>query len=415
MRTARVLGVLIASFVVFSCSSEPEGTAPPAGSEAWVGTTTTEGGVTRVVNESGSVWAGEARLVEEVSIGVEAGADEYMFGELRGVWATDDRIYVLDAQVPAVRVYDFDGVHLLDVGRGGQGPGEFDDPGGLAVTSAGDILVVESNTQVDVFGPDGVSKDTWNTGASFQIFGPEMVVLGADDVPWVPALDFVNRRSGYARLGPDHMAGEPSYPPDMEWESHCLTYERRGQENRYCGVPFQPFPANALLPDGSWAFGTTDKYAFQVNQADGTRLQIERAWDPVVVSPEEAADHKRRTTEIMRERIAADPGWIWNGPEIPDHKPAYLQLMADRNDRIWVLREQPSRLSTDCADGSPECWVPEGYWLDAFGADGRFLGSVTIERRPVFRPFIDGSTIVAIIMDEGGTIMVKGYRLEVSQ
>ena len=40
---------------------------------AWVGTTTTEGNVTTVVNESGSVWGGTATLVEEASIGVESG------------------------------------------------------------------------------------------------------------------------------------------------------------------------------------------------------------------------------------------------------------------------------------------------------------------------------------------------------
>jgi hypothetical protein len=41
----------------------------------WAGTITTEGDVTTVVNESGSVWGGTATLVEEASIGVDAGDD----------------------------------------------------------------------------------------------------------------------------------------------------------------------------------------------------------------------------------------------------------------------------------------------------------------------------------------------------
>ena len=52
--------------------------------------------MTTVVNESGSVWGGTARLVEEMSIGVDIGADEYMFGHVYSVAAHDDRIYVLD-------------------------------------------------------------------------------------------------------------------------------------------------------------------------------------------------------------------------------------------------------------------------------------------------------------------------------
>ncbi len=88
----------------------------------WVGTITTEGNVTTVVNESGSVWGGTATLVEEASIGVEAGADEYMLGGVSGIAAHEDRVYVVDSQVPAVRVYDLGGVYLRNLGGRGQGP-----------------------------------------------------------------------------------------------------------------------------------------------------------------------------------------------------------------------------------------------------------------------------------------------------
>ena len=73
--------------VLVACTS-PEPEANPDG--AWVGTITTEGTVTTVVNESGSVWGGVATLVEEASIGVETGADAYMFGGVTGVYATDE-------------------------------------------------------------------------------------------------------------------------------------------------------------------------------------------------------------------------------------------------------------------------------------------------------------------------------------
>ena len=60
--------VLIAA----ACSSG----IPAADSEGtWVGTITTEGNVTIVANESGSVWGGTATLVEELSVGVDPGAD----------------------------------------------------------------------------------------------------------------------------------------------------------------------------------------------------------------------------------------------------------------------------------------------------------------------------------------------------
>ncbi len=119
--------VLLAASVACSPGS------PAADSDGtWVGTITTEGNVTTVVNESGSVWGGTASLVEEASIGVESGPDEYLFGQIGGVWADEDRIYVADYQVPAVRVYDTSGQYLFDIGRRGQGPGEYEEPWSVA-------------------------------------------------------------------------------------------------------------------------------------------------------------------------------------------------------------------------------------------------------------------------------------------
>ncbi len=83
-------GILLA-ILVLAVACSPEAPEPNADG-TWVGTITTEGDVTTVVNESGSVWGGTATLVEEASIGVDAGADEYMLGQVMGLYATDDEI-----------------------------------------------------------------------------------------------------------------------------------------------------------------------------------------------------------------------------------------------------------------------------------------------------------------------------------
>ena len=85
----------VAFVLLLHCACTPGPFDPADG--PWQGKITTEGNVTTVVNESGSVWDGMERLVEEASIGVDVGADEYMFGRVAGVWVTDDRVLVLDA------------------------------------------------------------------------------------------------------------------------------------------------------------------------------------------------------------------------------------------------------------------------------------------------------------------------------
>jgi len=49
---------------------------------------------------AGSVWGGTATLVEEASIGVETGEAPYLLGTVSALSAHDDRIFLLDGQVP---------------------------------------------------------------------------------------------------------------------------------------------------------------------------------------------------------------------------------------------------------------------------------------------------------------------------
>ncbi len=155
MKRITCIGLLLA---LGACTpAEPE--ADNVGS--WVGTITTEGDVTTVINESGSVWGGTAKLVEEASIGVEAGADEYMFGQIDSVYATDERIYVVDSQVPAVRVYDHDGAFVRNIGGGGQGPGEYTFPTIVTVDKQGRVFVVANMRRINVYDATGEPTETW--------------------------------------------------------------------------------------------------------------------------------------------------------------------------------------------------------------------------------------------------------------
>ena len=103
MRRGTLLAILV---LAIACSPDAPQLDPGG---TWVGTITTEGNVTTVVNKSGSVWGGEAQLVEEMSIGVDIGEDEYMLGHIANIYATDELLYLTDTQEPSVRVYDTDG------------------------------------------------------------------------------------------------------------------------------------------------------------------------------------------------------------------------------------------------------------------------------------------------------------------
>jgi sugar lactone lactonase YvrE len=105
------------------------------------------------------------------------------------------------------------------------------------------------------------------------------------------------------------------------------------------------------------------------------------------------------------------------------HKPAFAQLVSAVSGEVWVLREGPSeRLEDGVEDpleagweGASENAAWRSRWIiDVFSPDGRYLGEVEAPQGiqpsgPRF--FVDDRTVVAVVEDVEGTIMVKRYRL----
>ena len=139
----------------------------------WMAVVDTLGNTTTVRTLEGSVWGGRAELVEIASIGSAEGEDPYLLGDVRGIAADSERIYVLDWQIFAVRVYDHQGVYLRDIGRQGQGPGEFRDPIAIGVYDEGDRLFVRDKVGglVHIYSKEGDFIDSYRASVSGSFYG----------------------------------------------------------------------------------------------------------------------------------------------------------------------------------------------------------------------------------------------------
>jgi hypothetical protein len=399
-----------------ACSAQEEG-AEAAGS--WVGTITTEGNVTTVVNESGSVWGGAARLVEEASIGVDAGEDAYMLGRVLGVVASADRIYVLDSQIPTVRAYDLAGSHVMDIGGPGGGPGEFDGPDYLSIGPDGAIYVRTGvQGRLTIFEPDGRLRDTWRYEGPTMSGRPTLVTdAGAVYLPGYVSADGdpATRRSALIRAGADgadSADGETIMEPESEGPAGQLVAQGDGPTLRM-PVPFAPQMEWAVATSGAIIAGTSDDYSFEIRRPGGAMTRVRKGWEPVAVAADEIEWERQQVFEVMRRFY---PDWAWAGPEVPTTKPAFVELQVDRDGRVWVYRGGPSAYNPACDDPEPprgtDCWIAETI-VDVFDPDGRYLGVVdmpaALGRFPP--PFIRGDMVVGVVEDEVGTIMVKRYRL----
>jgi hypothetical protein len=308
------------------------------------------------------VHAGVATLVPEMKIGVADGATEYMFGEVGDIAVgRDGSIYVLDNKVPSIRQFDGKGAYVRTLGRKGQGPGEYESPGGIAVHPDGRVLLWDAgNWRVNVYAPTGEPAAHWpiasglprgGTGAADRavIADATGVVLVRRTIPTAgqmrPVTVWLRLRADGALIDTVRQPASPSpYRP----------LEARGPSSGVSmGVPFVPSQIWLWSPLGYLVTAYPSTYAVDLRipiarpETAGARgpsdpptwtpndpvVSIRRDVRAVPITAADAGAERKRVEQSMR-RI--DPSWTWTGPDIPKFKPAYESLIIGSDGRIWV-------------------------------------------------------------------------------
>ena len=397
-----------------SCGTRGEGA--PQG--PWESIRESAGDTVVVRTVSGSVWGASARLVQELELGVVDGDPALMFGQIAGLAVgPDGSIYVLDRQVPEVRVFAPDGTHRLTLGRPGQGPGELRQPdGGLAVLDDGRVLVRDpGNARIQVFAADGSPAAQWPHRGGFFTSNPLWVDRQQNVYTQIlidPEVDVGDWRMGLVRISPGGAPLDTLPVPRSTFEVPSLEARVEGGSSRM-SVPFSPSESWAFHPDGFFVHGVSSAYRFTLLRPDAP-LQIQRVTAPVRVLRGEREEETVRVTESLRR---TDPNWRWSGPDIPGTKPAYRGLYVGRDGRVWVMLHQPGIEGDDPAYDPNNPNSIEDRWkeplaFDVYEADGRYLGQVTGPMGLGLFVF-DGDKVWAVSRDGIGVQRVVRFRLEV--
>jgi hypothetical protein len=401
-----------------ACGGAPEGERGATVQRDSIGDTL----VVRTV--AGSAWGGTGQLVPEVAIGVLDGPEELIFGGVGALAVSPDgRIYALDRQIPAVRVFDSTGAYQMTLGRSGGGPGEFGSPdGGMAILSDGRLAVRDpGNARLQLFDPNGEPSETWPVIAGgFSTSSP--MHRGRGDTLLTPVLidreaDVTEWRSGLQRISPAGAIIDTLPYPESGYETQTIEARVEGEGGTSVsmnGVPFAPDDEAAFHPDGFFVVGISDRYAVTLLRPGGY-LRIEREVEPTPVSPGEKREEEAAATRNMR---ATDPNWRWNGPGIPDRKPYFEQIFPAEDGRIWLLVELEG-VEQDDPDFDPSDpdavenrWRPRQVF-DVFERDGTYLGRVDVpDDFSLFpTPVIRDDRIWAVTRDDLGVQRVVRYRL----
>lgn len=377
---------------------------------AWEAVRDTVGDTILVRTVGGSVW-GEARLVEEVRIGRLDGPDEYTFGQLAAIAAgPDGNVYALDRQGPVLRAYSADGTYLRDLGRPGEGPGELKQvDSGLSFLPDGRLLVRDpGNARITVFGPDGEYETEWRIRGSSFTSTP--LYVDRDGNTYVQQFEYDPEGSRYSLevRAPDGTIRDTVAMPEPEDVPRLVATREGpgGTSSSSRNVPFWPTRSTSLSIDGEVIVGRSGPYEIEIPRESGGVLRIQKDYEPVAVLPGERENMRERTVHSMR---GTDPGWDWDGPAIPDTKPAFRNFFVDHDGRVWVhlysdAEPIPEAEIVEPEPGSNE--MPPLRWrepnrFDVFEPDGTYLGRLEAPTGFTYypQPSIRGDTMWAVVRD----------------
>jgi len=273
------------------------------------------------------------------------------------------------------------------LGHKGQGPGEFLVAAGLAVGPAGEVALADLRTRrFTVWEADGTLR------GSTQLAGMPVDLLWSGHAPIAGVVSFgatVMIRFGPVRLGETGLGtpiGEFPDPPIAEYATALS-----------CGTC-----RHALTPDGHLLVAAPDTF-YRVAELDATG-KVARTWRRSEVG---AGLRTEEELTALRNRLAAGPGggrplpgmearFRAPGDEALKYRPRFQGIGMDDKGRLLAL-------VSSAGSNRPV--------LDVFGADGRFLGSVPLERD--FQALtVLGNRMAALSETADGTPAILVYRIE---
>ena len=263
------------------------------------------------------------------TIGTEFGDDSSVFAFLVSCGYTPEgNIAVLDAQKNLLQIFDPSGVELMQVGRSGQGPGEYQMPLGLAITGTGYVVSDLASGKMILFDSEGLLIDEINDFGMMppaQIFG----TTGENYLAQHLLLDLEAEDGPTAEIA--FVAFGDSSEPETVFESYPLDMQggmvRAGTQIICAGG----LNGEAILVEQSDSLFRLVAYS-----AEGDQLfQIEEQWERIPLTDEELAeDQLSISMMITEEGTSIDRS---REPRTDEYRTIADGVGVDYQGRIWVL------------------------------------------------------------------------------
>jgi len=363
---------------------------------------------------------------ELYSVGSIYGDEWETFSRVAGVaFDAEGNLYILDADNYRVVKVGSDGRLLMEMGRGGEGPGEFGMPMTFSVTHEGEVRVFDLGKQgFTLFNPDGSFKTTVPMGGGGGMFVPTggllphpgggMVSGGAGGIRISIGSGGDQADANVRHLNLFELKNEVETTSIYQgWNPSAAGASERPQTMsagaiRLSAPPLRAFDPELMagvLPDGRIALVDSTTYEVKLLELDrGVVQRLRRPFSPRSVTRRDQEEERNRRMEELAERAESGGGgafYVMGGDgggrtgrvaapditammegriqsmEFGEEMPALVGLVTDWAGHLWVERTG-ARVGEE---GPIDVLSGEGSYLgtlapgdfeipDAFGPDG---------------------------------------------
>ena len=365
----KVKSISIALFIIFlivdiSCTqNEAE----------WKGTIEEEDGVTIVKNPKEPMFQGSIfKLEEDLSIGQIEGKEEYMFEFLWEILVDEkENIYAINltGRESQIRVFDRLGKYIRNIGRMGQGPGEFTSASHLQITPNNELMVIDTNSsKLSFFSLDGdYLRNTPYLGVRVS-----NVQINSDGNYFFYSVE----RQGQGIPGSVYFANKLElFGSDFNFIKLIVKDEFRNGDGAIAPPwMFIRFPSTDLAMGGF-----SESYEFHTYDLNGHLVQkISRDFDPVEIN--EYEKEKRDWTRAKG---------------LPKYFPAFNDFSIDEDGRIYVQTFEREM-------------EKDKFYFDVFDSEGKYIAKIPLNSLPKF--WKSGKMYTAE-EDENGYQYIKRYKV----
>jgi hypothetical protein len=348
----------------------------------WKGTIDIEDGVTVVKNPKEPIYKEPVlELQEDLTVKGSEDIEEQMFQNINTLGIDDKgNFYILDELAGNIKVFDHKGDFLKNIGKKGQGPGEFGMPISLAITPNQNIIVNDmGQRKILFFDKEGNYLKQFSIADKFLFFGP-MVTSTGDLI----ASHTIPQDSPVTELKKFNQELEP-----------LLTFTSIPVDKPPVVNIFVARSLSSLrwtLTDNDeiiWGDIKNPEYELYVHNQEGTIIKkITRNYDPLPITFEDK-------DKLMEETFGQSPMRDQWDVRFPDNYPAYMGFSTDDEGHILVRRYEKQENE-------------QGGLVDIFDSDGRYMAQVRLKMNLLI--FKKGH-MYTIEEDEEGFRVVKRYKV----